>query len=145
MLFRSVLWTLAALPAILSAGLFVNWLIVPGADSKRLGLVIFTCVVAVFAALILTDILIKWQSRWRAWAIVGLVIFDLFSFGRGNPNVEAMPVSARLIPGSLVQTMLADKDGIYRVDGAQAIGANFGTLYGVMDIQGISQIGRAHV
>src|SRR5260221_10335465 len=74
--YKVVLWTIAALPAILSAGLFVNWLIASGADGKRLGLVIFTLIVAVLAALILTDSIIRWQTRWRACAIVGLVVFD---------------------------------------------------------------------
>ncbi len=143
--YKVVLWTIAALPAILSAGLFVNWLIASGADGKRLGLVIFTLIIAVLAALILTDTIIRWQPHWRACAIVGLVIFDLFSFGRSNPNVEAKPVSSRLNPSPLVQAILADKDVIYRVDGAQAIGANFGTLYGIMDIQGISPLRLVNV
>jgi hypothetical protein len=135
--FKLVVWTIAALAAILSAGLFVNWLIMPGADSKRLGLVMFTLLIAVLSALILTDDVIHWTPRWRALAIIGVIIFDLFSFGRSNPNVEAKPVSTRLNPSPLVQTMLADKDGIYRVD---SVGANFGTLYGLMDIQGISPL-----
>ncbi|MEP7289040.1 MAG: YfhO family protein [Chloroflexota bacterium] len=136
-----VLWGIAAAGLVLSAGLFVNWLIVPGTDNKHLGLVTFSFFVAILTAVLLTDTLVKWSSsRWRGAAIIGLVVFELFSFGRGNPNLEPKPAADRLTPPPLVTPMQADKDNLFRIDGAHAVGENYGTLYGLMDIQGISPL-----
>src|SRR5258708_20404623 len=64
----------------------------------------------------------------------------MFSFGRNNPNMEANPAGDRLKPSPLVQLMFADKDGIFRIDGTRVPGQNYGTLYGLLDIEGISPL-----
>jgi hypothetical protein len=45
---------------------------------------------------------------------------------------------------ALVQAILADP-GVYRVDGTRTVRENYGTLYGVMDIQGTSPLRLASV
>lgn len=72
--------------------------------------------------------------------IVGLAVFDLFSFARSSPNLEPVPAWERLPESSTVQAIRADMDGIFRVDGFRGVRENYGALYGVMDIRGISPL-----
>ncbi len=134
--YRFALWGMVVLTLSLGAALFVNWLTTPGADSTRLGLVAFSLLIALLTAALLTH----WQAaRWSSVALVGLIVFELFSFGRKNPNLEARPAGERLATPPLVQTILADQ-GVFRVDGTRGVRENYGTLYGVMDIQGTSPL-----
>jgi hypothetical protein len=135
--YRQLLWAIVALAFGLGAALFVNWLTTPGVDSKRLQLVTFSLIVSLLAALLLT---LAHRRRWMPFALVALVAFELFSFGRTNPNLESKPPGDRLRIPPIVQTIQADDVGIYRVDGRRGIRENYGTLYGVMDIRGISPL-----
>src|SRR6185436_19823371 len=106
--YKPVLWSIVALAFSLGAALFVNWLTTPGTDNRRLLLVTFS----LFIAVLTVTVLIYWQ-RWRPAVLIGLVVFELFSFGRTNPNLESKPASERLASPPLVQTILADH-GIFR-------------------------------
>jgi Bacterial membrane protein YfhO len=135
--YKLALWGIVGLAFALCATLFVNWLTTPGTDGKQLGLVTFSLFVAVLAAALIGN----WRGvGWRPAALLGLIAFELFSFGRTNPNLESKPAAERLLTLPLVQAILADHQGIFRVDGARGLGENYGTLYGVMDIQGISPL-----
>lgn len=137
--YRLILWGIVSIVAILGATLFINWLVVPGTDGKRLGLVAFSLLTATLSAFLLTT---GDNFRWRPLVILGLIIFELFSFGRTTPNLEAKPASAHLQTPTLVSKALADTDGIFRVDGVMQ---NYGTLYGLADIQGISPLRPASI
>ncbi len=134
--YRLLLIGIVALIFSLGATLFINWLTTPGADNKRVGLVAFSLIVAMLA----TGLLSVSTLRWRPALLVGLVVFELFSFGRTTPNLEAKSPANRLQIPPLVQTLLADKAGVFRVDGTRAVRENYGTLYGLMDIQGTSPL-----
>jgi hypothetical protein len=133
--FRSLLWGIVLLAFSLGAALFVHWLTTPGTDGKQLGLVAFSLLIAV-----LITAFTYWQgARWRPYGLVVLVIFELFSFGRMNPNLESKPPAERLPTPAIVQ-MLRGEPGVFRVDDTRGIRENYGTLYGIMDIQGISPL-----
>ncbi len=162
--YKWFVWGVVALAFSLGAALFVNWLTTPGADGKKLGLVVFSFLIAaLYAGLITvtspptplsassegeaspasvgaTHASPLMDTKWHPYALLALVIFELFSFGRTNPNLESKPASERLKTPPLVQTILNDKNGVLRVDGTRGVRENFGTLYGVMDIQGISPL-----
>jgi hypothetical protein len=57
-------------------------------------------------------------------------------------NYESVPPEQQLSmsPPSLVAQTLADKDLPFRVDGYRALHDNYGTLYGLADIRGISPL-----
>jgi hypothetical protein len=76
--------------------------------------------------------------------LVALIGFELFSFGRANPNFEPKPVASRLPEPRALTALRADAAAqpFFRVDGVRE---NFGTLYNVPDIQGISPLRFAHV
>ena len=139
--YKLVLWGMAGLAFALGAALFVNWLTSPGADAKRVGLVAFSLIIALLTASLLNG----WrESLWRPAALMALVVFELFSFGRTDPNLEAKPAAERLKTPALVQT-IRDDPGVFRVDGTRAVRENYGTLYGVQDIQGISPLRLASI
>ncbi|MCC7451163.1 MAG: YfhO family protein [Anaerolineae bacterium] len=140
--YKWFVWGVVVLAFSLGAALFVNWLTTPSADGKKLGLVTFSLLIAALYAGWYTWVGATRESplRWQAYGLLALLIFELFSFGRANPNLESKPASERLKTPPLVQTILNDHNGIFRVDGARGVRENFGTLYGVMDIQGISPL-----
>jgi len=162
-LFRRLLILIVLVTFALDAALFVNWLTTPGADGKRVGLVTFSLLIAVLNAVLLIPLTRRSEPDasptdspspagkeaggevlWRPAALIALVVFELFSFGRTNPNLESKPPAERLKMPALVQAILADP-GVYRVDGTRTVRENYGTLYGVMDIQGTSPLRLASV
>jgi hypothetical protein len=163
-LFRRTLILIVLVTFALDAVLFVNWLTTPGADGKRVGLVTFSLFIAVLTTILLIPLTCRpdpdlfptdspslpaergpgGEVRWRPIALIALIVFELFSFGRTNPNLESEPPAERLKIPALVQTILSDP-GVYRVDGTRAVRENYGTLFGVMDIQGTSPLRLASV
>ncbi|MBX3066809.1 MAG: hypothetical protein KF726_27760 [Anaerolineae bacterium] len=127
---------IALLSVIVFAALFIQWLLVAGSDSRRLGLVAFGAMFAILSAWVLIR---GRDKRWGAAGIVALVSFELLSFGRANPNLESEAPYARLQPSAVITAI---PDELYRVDGARE---NFGTLYGLMDVRGISPLRAASV
>jgi hypothetical protein len=82
------------------------------------------------------------------WTIVLLVIVDLFTIGRSNPNFEAIPLAERLQPSPLIAAMTPlEADPASSIHGVRVDGLreNFGTLYGIPDVQGISPLQLASV
>jgi len=153
-LYKWFVWGVVVLAFSLGAALFVNWLTTPGADGKKLGLVTFSLLIAALYAGWFTltsppaplsassegEATPARRIRWRPYVLLALLVFELFSFGRANPNLESKPASERLKTPPLVQTILNDTNGVFRVDGTRGVRENFGTLYGMMDIQGISPL-----
>jgi len=78
------------------------------------------------------------QRVWWSLALIGLLVFDLFSTTMGT-NWEPVPASQRRLLSDLVPAALADK-GLFRVDGRLGLGENYGTLVGLQDIRGISPL-----
>ncbi|HVO43366.1 MAG TPA: hypothetical protein VMT34_12115, partial [Aggregatilineales bacterium] len=134
--YRRAIWMIPVLSGALFAILFFDWQITK--DNRNLGLAAFSLIASVLAAAA-----IGWSDRrWRPALLIGVIVVELFSFGRTNPNLESRLASARLGVPPLVAPILNDRDGIYRADG---VGENYGTLYGVQDIQGISPLRLASV
>lgn len=127
----------------LSATLLFNWLTTatPDETARRFELAAFSLVVAALAAG--AYILIGWhtptRSDWRPVLILGVILFELFSFGRRNPNFEPKPTTERLPTPPLV-ARVAGEPGIFRVDGLRGVRENYGALFGVQDIRGISPL-----
>ena len=78
-------------------------------------------------------------------ALVALIVFELFSVNMDHPAVyDSLPHSEQLslAPPRLVQRILDDDSGAqpFRVDGFRGLEDNYGSLYGVMDMRGISPL-----
>ncbi len=78
-------------------------------------------------------------------AVVALIVFDLFAVNMDHPaNYDDKPHHEQLSmqPPNLVQQALGDSNGgqPFRVDGFRGLRENNGSLYGVMDMRGISPL-----
>lgn len=75
----------------------------------------------------------------RAALLVALVVFDLFSVTMGA-NFEPVPASDRLPQPEIVNELNAQLAPGARVDAQRGLRDNFGTLYDVADLRGISPL-----
>ncbi len=77
-------------------------------------------------------------------ALVTVIAFELFSTNIDHPaNYDSIPFSEQLSlsPPALVQAVLDDDEGQpFRVDGFRGLRDNYGSLYGLMDMRGISPL-----
>lgn len=72
-----------------------------------------------------------------------LIIFELFSTNMNAvSNYDPIPAHEQLSisPPPLVQDIINDESEPFRVDGFRGLQGNYGSLYGVMDIRGISPL-----
>ncbi len=130
-----------------SAAAFVEWLTAAEEAAQNFQRVSFSLIIALPAALLLINLATyrnRYWLRWRGTALVALIVFELFSFGRSSPNLEPIPAAARLPEPKALAALRADAadQPFFRVDGVRE---NFGTLYTVADIQGISPLRFAAV
>ncbi len=96
----------------------------------------------------LTLALVRWlldapQSTVRQAALAGLLILDLFTLSMDSRfNYDPIPPHRQLEfnPPSMVATALADTDVPFRVDGYRVLNDNYGSLYDVADMRGISPL-----
>lgn len=81
-----------------------------------------------------------WQDRWR-WALIALVVIDLFSISRNAPgNYDPIPADQQIQTNPLIAPILADANVPFRVDGFRGLHDNYGSYYQIADIQGISPL-----
>lgn len=130
-----------------SIAAFAEWLVAPSESLANFQRVSFSLLIALLAALLLINLATyrnRYWLQWRAAALIGLIVFELFSFGRTSPNFEAIPISARLREPPALAVLRADAadQPFFRVAGVRE---NFGTLYNLPDIDGISPLRFAHV
>ncbi len=73
--------------------------------------------------------------------LLAVAVTELFIVGFNAPsNYDPIPSDEQLIQNPLLQIPLEDTDLPFRVDGLRVLGGNFGSLYGLADIQGISPL-----
>jgi len=139
---RWLRWTNLILVA-LTGGLFglilVAWLGFPA----EYGQFISTAALSALAASTLLAILWRPAGRLVPVALLLLIVFELFSVNMSAPsNYDPIPASEqlRMSPPLLVETVISDERGPFRVDGFRGLQGNYGSLYGIMDIRGISPL-----
>lgn len=132
---------LLALIGGLSSFIFVGWLGFPEQFGDVISIAFFSTMITTIALG-----LIFWQihspNRNALFLIILLIIFELFSVNMDAPsNYDSIPATEQLNMNPLVQTLLNDApDEPYRVDGFRGLQANYGSLYKIMDIRGISPL-----
>ncbi len=94
------------------------------------------------AALILLPLLPRHKIGQVRVAVIALIVFELFSVGMNSSNYDPIPPDQQLarIRPPLIETLQADTAPPFRVDGLRGLRANYGSLYQVADIQGISPL-----
>jgi len=121
---------------------FVSWIGNPDAFGKVMRPLALTLIVTGVLYLIISLMLAR-NPRRAVLAVAALLIFELFSFNMDSkdvydhiPPAQQIPISA---PPFLAQTVTPSNDP-YHVDGARGLTDNFGSLYDVMDMHGISPL-----
>jgi len=137
-------WILLALVGGLTALFLAGWL---GQVGEGFGAIIGT---AVFSTVLITaaGLLVRYHTRqpqrWILAALAIVIVFDLFSTNMDSDAVyEDVPATEQLPadPPPLVQAVLqADAAQPFRVDGFRGLEANYGSLYGILDMRGISPL-----
>lgn len=134
---------LLALTAGLTGLIFVVWLGFPAEFGRIISPAFFsTGVILTFCGL-----LWGFLRQPKPMIVVGmalLIVFELFSVNMGaESNYDSVPGSAQLSFAAppLVQRVLdTTHEQPFRVDGFRGVQANYASLYGVMDIRGISPL-----
>lgn len=138
---RRCAWGFALFLSGLALLLALAWLGLPDA----FGAVVQPAMFSSFIGLALLGLVVfKLPNHTRVIVLVALVAFELFSVNMdADSNYTPIPPEAQLSiePPPLVQTVLDEPNAQpFRVDGYRGLGANYGSLYGVMDIRGISPL-----
>ena len=144
---RALLWwrRFAALFLVVAFGAFVVWM----GDSLRWGaffdIASRSAAITVLSALLFYAFVRKPHQAIAQFALIALITFDLFSVSLDHPGTyDPIPYTGQLdmAPPPLVQTVMLDQNGgqPLRVDGFRGLQGNFGSLYGLMDMRGISPL-----
>jgi hypothetical protein len=125
---------------ILSGILFAVWLTAPDQLGGVMSRIAFGTLMIALLRLLLPPLV---NGRLPAWLLIGLIAFELFStYLDADSNYDPVPPHTQIAidPPAWVEPVLADRDIPFRVDGFRGLGGNFGSLYGVADIRGISPL-----
>jgi hypothetical protein len=121
--------------------IFVAWVSNPDAFDKAIHPLALTLIVT--GALYLIISLMARNPQRAVLALAALLVFELFSFNMDSKDVyDHVPPTQQIslsTPPLIAQTAAASTDPFF-VDGARGLTDNFGSLYGVMDIHGISPL-----
>ncbi len=132
----ALLGGLAVLVIVLAAGS-------PDDYGKFVGLFAFSAVSAGLVYAAIRWLLTAPQESLR-WGVLGIVlIFELFTLSMDAEfNYDPVPPGEQLsmTPPALVAAALADQDTPFRVDGFRALHDNYGSLYQIADMRGISPL-----
>lgn len=121
---------------------FVSWLGNPAAYGTLVSAVALVIIVTAAQYLIISTSMTRERRRWL-WALVPLIVFELFTVNLDSSAVyDPVPPTQQISisPPPLVAQVLADADTPFLVDGARGLTDNYGSLYGVADIHGISPL-----
>jgi hypothetical protein len=146
---RRALWALAAFALLVVAFVFSGWLGAPETYAQALPAVVFGGSMVIVAALLLPWLAQRPRQRWWFALIPALAAFELFVV-----SMDADATYAPIPPGDqiamtaagnpLLEPLLND-DGPFRVDGQRGLTDNYGSLWGIQDIHGISPLFLADV
>jgi len=145
---RRLRWIFIAI-AIAAAMIVVAWLGFPEQYAAFVGYAVLSAVVAGIAALLMPALAAQPEQMWPRGLLLILIVFELFTVNMNAAGTyDPVPPGDQLstTPPPLVTQALADDDAPFRVDGIRGLTANYGSLYGLADIRGISPLwlGRAY-
>ncbi|MBZ0277689.1 MAG: YfhO family protein, partial [Anaerolineae bacterium] len=137
------LLALLILCGIVLALVFAGWLGDSETYGKYISPVAFSTLITALALFALPYLLALPTSKMRWALLLGLLVFELFTVNMDAPsNYDSIPPDEQLsmTPPPAVAQVLTDTDTPFRVDGYRALHDNYGSLYDVMDMRGISPL-----
>ncbi|MCY3834338.1 MAG: YfhO family protein [Chloroflexi bacterium] len=135
---------ITALLVIAAFGLFLAWHADADKWSELFEIAARSALIAAVLYAILRAFLRQPQRTVLQLALILLIAFELLTVNIDHPaNFDSVPASEQLAmtPPPLVQAVLDDQEGQpFRVDGFRGLRDNLGSLYGLMDMRGISPL-----
>lgn len=114
------------------------------APEDALNSAVFSVIMAVAVLFTLWSMIERPENRLYPWLIIGVLVIDLFTINMdADSTYDPVPSDAQFssIPPPLIEAVMEDGTGIpYRVDGFRGLTDNFGSLYQIMDMRGISPL-----
>ena len=141
---RNIRWTLIGIVALCGAGIALahtGWL--SERPIEALNTAVFSTAIASLTLLILFHLLNHPSDHRAQILLVALIVLDLFTINMDADNTyDPIPANQQLsaTPPALVARALADADSPFRVDGFRGLQDNFGSLYQLADMRGISPL-----
>ncbi|HEX2620308.1 MAG TPA: YfhO family protein [Phototrophicaceae bacterium] len=133
------LWAggLLAVCTLATLGFFALWM-VKSDTSPILSAATFSALIALVLFFLLPEA--SGHENWRL-AVLLVIVLELFSVNLdAASNYDHIPPQTQLKASPLLDVLLADHDQPFRVDGLRVLGGNYGSLYELADIQGISPL-----
>ncbi len=144
---RALLWwrRFAALIIAVAFGAFVLWIGDPPRWDAFINIASRSAAILALSVLPLYAFVRQRHQSIAGIALIALITLDLFSVSQDHPGTyDPIPHAGQLAiaPPALVQTVMnqAEASQPFRVDGFRGLGGNFGSLYGLMDMRGISPL-----
>ncbi len=140
---QQVLIGLVILCGIVLAFVMVGWVGNHDAYGQYIQPIALSLLLAAMTLALIVWLLAAPQSRVRQSLLAALLIFDLFTLSMDNHfNYDPIPPQKQLEfnPPQMVAIALADTDVPFRVDGYRVLNDNYGGLYDVADMRGISPL-----
>lgn len=136
---------LTIMMALVALGVFIGWMGTGGRWEPFLNITARSAIVAVASCFALAWYIQHPKRVAIQVLLVMLIIFELFSVTMDHPGTyEPRPYSEQLSMAAapLVNVVLQDRNEgqPFRVDGFRGLRDNFGSLYGLMDMRGISPL-----
>jgi hypothetical protein len=121
---------------------FVLRLIPPNGELYQTALErsIFALILSITCLVMIPYLLRRPNHYWWQIAIVGLIVFDLFSINVNNANYEPISAKERLPQPAYIQTIHDNLSPGQHVEGLRGIRESYGALYRVPDIWGTSPL-----
>lgn len=127
----------------LAALIFISWIGNTAAYGKAFSMAALGAGVLVVCALLISAVTVRADKASLIAGLIAVLTFELFTVNMGFDAVyDPIPPAQQidLTASPLVATILADTNGTFRVDGFRGLTNNYGSLYGVQDIRGISPL-----
>jgi hypothetical protein len=139
---QQALLALLLICALVAGAVTLSWLGNAELYGKYVGLIAFSAIISVLTFFLIPWLLNNPQQQSRLWLLAGLIVFEFFTVNMDGSNYEPVPPQNQLpmTPPPLIAQVLTDTDIPFRVDGFRGLGGNFGSLYNVMDMRGISPL-----
>ncbi len=123
--------------------IFVAWVGNHDAYGSTIQPMAFTLLMSVLTLATVSWVLNDPQNKAKQVLITGLLILDLFTLSMDSHfNYDSIPPQNQLSfnPPEMVATALADHEEPFRVDGYRVLNDNYGSLYDLADMRGISPL-----
>jgi len=142
---RLRLWLNRVFSAVLLIGALVavSWIGNPTAYGGVIAPLAFSIIIVGITSLALPYLLGTERPPRAFWILPAILVLELFTVSMGAISTyDRVPPEQQIsiVPPPLIAHTLADTDKPFRVDGERGVLANYGSLYGLQDIRGISPL-----